>query len=235
MTSVKSARPILTAQPRSVLGRKVKTLRKQDLLPANIFGKKIKSQTLSVNYSEFNKLFRKTGKTTLVDLKIEKEAKPRPVLITNVSRHPVTDNFLHVDFHQVDLTEKVTSSIPLRIMGEAPAVKDKGAVLVTVLSEIEVKALPADLPDHLEVSVEKLIEFGDSVLVKNLRIPPTVELLTGPEETVATVQQPKEEVEEKPAPPAEGETPAAEGEAPAGETAAPPAPEKHPSSPPKPS
>lgn len=208
MTAAKSTRPILTAQLRTVLGRKVKTLRKQGLLPANIFGKKIKSQSISVSYPEFNKLFRQAGETALVDLKIEKEAKSRPVLIANVSRHPVTGNYLHADFHQVDLTEKVTASIPVRLSGEAPAVKDKAAVLVSVLSQIEVKALPADLPDHIEISVEKLAEFGDSILVKDLKIPAGVELLTGAGETVATVQQPKEEVEEKPAPPAEGEVPA---------------------------
>jgi large subunit ribosomal protein L25 len=201
-------------KPRSILGRKVKILRNQGLLPANIFGKKIKSQSVSINYSEFSKLFRKAGETTLIDLKIEKEEKLRPVLIANVSRHPVTGNYLHADFHQVDLTEKVTASIPVRLSGEAPAVKDKGAVLVSVLSQVEVKALPADLPDHIEVSVEKLVEFGDSILVKDLKIPAGVELLAGAEETVVTVQQPKEEVEEKPAPPAEGEVPA-EAEAPA--------------------
>ena len=132
-------------------------------------------------------------------------------MIANLTRHPVTGNYLHADFHQVDLTEKVTAAIPVRIVGESPAVKDKGAVLVTVISEIEVKALPGDLPDHFEVDIGNLNEFGDSILVKDLKIPAGVELLTGPEETIVTVQQPKQEVEEKPAPAAaEGEVPAAE-------------------------
>lgn len=209
MLTSKSSRPILKAEPRSVLGRKVKKLRQQGKLPANIFGKKIKSQSVSVDYPEFSRLFRKVGETALIDLKIEKEEKPRPVLITNLTRHPVTGNYLHADFHQVDLTEKVTASIPLKIVGEAPAVKDKAAVLVTVLSEIEVKALPADLPDHFEVEIGGLNEFGDSILIKDLKIPAGVELLAGSEETVVTVQEPKQEVEEKPVPAPAGE--AAEG------------------------
>jgi len=211
MPTTKSPRPVLKVEPRTVLGRKVKTLRRQGKLPANIFGKKIKSQPVSVDYSEFSKLFRKVGETALIDLKVEKEEKSRPVLIANLTRHPVTGNYLHADFHQVDLTEKVTAAIPVRIVGESPAVKDKGAVLVTVISEIEVKALPGDLPDHFEVDIGNLNEFGDSILVKDLKIPAGVELLTGPEETIVTVQQPKQEVEEKPAPAAaEGEVPAAE-------------------------
>lgn len=215
MPTPKSSRPILKAEPRSVLGRKVKKLRLQGKLPANIFGKKIKSHSVSVDYSEFSQLFRRAGETTLIDLKIEKEEKPRPVLITNLTRHPVTGNYLHADFHQVDLAEKVTAAIPVRIIGQSPAVKDKAAVLVTVISEIEVKALPGDLPDHFEVEIGGLNEFGDSIAVKDLKIPPGVELLTGPEETVVTVQQPKEEIEEKPAPvPAEGEAPVGEGVAP---------------------
>jgi len=220
MPTTKSSRPTLKVESRAVLGRKVKTLRHQGKLPANIFGKKIKSEAVSVDYSEFSKLFRKVGETALVDLDFKGD-NPRPVLITNVTRHPVTGNYLHADFHQVDLTEKVIAEIPVRIVGEAPAVKDKAAVLVTVISEIEVKALPADLPDHLEVEIGSLNEFGDSILVKDLKIPAGIELLTGPEETVVTVQEPKEEVEEKPAPAptAEAETPAEGAAVPAtGET-----------------
>ncbi len=218
MSTTKSSRPTLKVESRAIFGRRVKKLRQQGTLPANIFGKKIKSTGVSTNYQEFSKLFRKVGETTLIDLELKGE-KPRPVLITNVKRHPVTGHYIHADFHQVDLTEKVTAAIPVRIVGQSPAVKDKGAVLVTVISEIEVKALPTDLPDHFEVDIGHLNEFGDSILIKDLKIPAGVDLLTGPEETVVTVQQPKEEVEEKPAAPAEGEAPAAEGEtAPAGET-----------------
>jgi large subunit ribosomal protein L25 len=208
----KSSRSTLNVEKRTILGRKVKSLRRQGKLPANIFGKKIKSQAVSVDYSEFSKLFRKVGETAVVDLELKAGA-PRPVLITNVSRHPVTGNYLHADFHQVDLTEKVTAQIPVRLVGEAPAVKDKGAVLVTVISEVEVKALPADLPDHFEVDIANLNEFGDSILIKDLKVPAAVELLAGPEETVVTTQQPKEEIEEKPAAPAEAPAATAEGEA----------------------
>lgn len=228
MPTSKSSRPTLKFEPRAVLGRKVKKLRLQGKLPANIFGKKVKSQPVSVDYSEFSKIFRKVGETALVDLDF-KGGNPRPVLITNLSRHPVSGNYLHADFHQVDLTEKVTAEIPVRIIGQSPAVKDKAAVLVTVISEIEVKALPADLPDHFEVEIGNLNEFGQSILIKDLKIPAGVELLTGPEETVVTVQEPKQEVEEKPAAPAVP----AEGESPAGETAASSSPEKQPSPPEK--
>lgn len=212
---MKSQRPSLQAEVRKVVGRKVKKLRREGKVPANVFGKKVKSASLSLDAVSFGKLFRKVGETTLVDLVVAGEKEARPVLVADVQRDPVTDHIIHVDFHQVDLTEKVTADIPVRITGEAPAVKDKGAVLVTVLSSIPVEALPADLPDRFDADISGLVEFGNSVHVKDLNVDRAkVKLLVADEETVATVQEPKAEVEEAPAPPATVEgAPAAEGEA----------------------
>src|SRR3989344_4199278 len=122
---------ILKAQTRKVLGRKVKKLRAEGLLPANIFGKKVKSQSVSVGLKDFAKVFQKAGKTALVE--IDLDDKMLPVLISNVSYHPVSRLPLHADFHQVDLKEKVTAHVPLEIVGEAPAVKDKIGVLLKSL------------------------------------------------------------------------------------------------------
>lgn len=212
---MKSQRPQLQAEIRKIVGRKVKKLRREGKVPANVFGKKVKSASLSVDAVSFGKLFRKVGETTLVDLIVTGEKEARPVLVTDVQRDPVTDHIIHVDFHQVDLTEKVTADIPVRITGESPAVKDKGAVLVTVLSSIPVEALPADLPDHVDADISGLVEFGNSVHVKDLTVDRAkVKLMVADEETVATVQEPKAEVEEAPAAPVPAEgAPAAEGEA----------------------
>lgn len=218
---MKSQRPSLQVEVRKIVGRKVKKLRREGKVPANVFGKKVKSASVSLDAVSFGKLFRKVGETTLIDLVVAGEKEARPVLVTDVQRDPVTDHIIHVDFHQVDLTEKVTADIPVRIIGEALAVKDKGAVLVTVLSSIPVEALPADLPDHFDADISGLIEFGNSVHVKDLTVDRTkVKLMVEDEETVATVQEPKVEVEEAPAAPvtaegapaAEGETAPAEGE-----------------------
>lgn len=204
-----SKRLTLSASIRNITGRKVKKLRLEGKLPANLFGKKTKSANLTLMTREFEKLYRRAGSTSLIDLQVEGEAKPRPVLISEVQLDPVSDKLLHVDLHEVDLTQKVTAAIPVKITGEAPAVKDKGAVLVTVLTEIDVEALPSDLPDHIEINVSNLAEFGDSILVKNLKVSSDVRVLTKEDETVVMVQEPKKE-EEAPTP---VPTPTAEGEA----------------------
>lgn len=201
MSSAK--RVSLESEIRKDVGRKkAKKLRREGKIPANVFGKNIKSQSLAIEKTIFEKLFRKIGETALIDLSVKGEKTPRPVLVTDVQRDPVSDHIIHVDFHQVDLTQKVTADIPIRIIGEAPAVKDKGAVLVTVLSSISVEALPTDLPEHLDIDVSTLVEFGNGVHVKDLKIDRTkVKLMVSEDETVATVQQPKEEVAETPTTP----------------------------------
>src|SRR3990167_5089944 len=104
-------RPQLNADKRTITGRKVKTLRQKGILPANVFGKKTKSLSLQVSLPDFTKVVAEVGETGLVDLIVKGEDKPRPVLVTNIHTDPVLGRLLHADFHQVDLTEKVTANI----------------------------------------------------------------------------------------------------------------------------
>lgn len=204
----------LKSEKRQVLGRKVKALRKEGKLPANIFGKKIKSQAITLDLQDFQKIYAQVGETSLVEISIKGEKKPRPSLISNVQIHPVTDLPIHADFHQVDLTEKVTANVPVLVVGESPAVKDKAAVLITLFDEIEVEALPTDLPDKFEVDISTLKEFNESVTAKDLKVDRSkVEVKVGENEAIVMVQEPKEEEEEAPPveEPAEGEEPT-EGE-----------------------
>ncbi len=218
------ARLQLSADKRTVTGRKVKKLRREGLLPANVFGKKVKSLSLQLDTKNFHKVYQEVGETGLVDLTIAGESAPRPILITAVQQHPVTGLPLHADFRQVDLTQKVIASVPIEIIGESPAVKDKAAVLITLLDEIEVEALPADLPEKFEVDISGLTEFDQAILVKDLKVDRAkITLKVEDEAQVVMVQEHKEEViaptaEETAAAqaPAEGAAPAeapAEGEA----------------------
>ncbi len=160
----------LNAQKRKLTGKKVKTLRTGGILPANIYGKKIKSESLQVNIKEFLKVYKKSGATTLVDLLIETDKEARPVLIHKVQKHPVSGVLVHADFYQVDLKEKIKALIPVMAIGEAKAVSDKKGVLLHVLSEIEIEALPTDLPEHIEVQIESLTEVDQAVCVKDLNL-----------------------------------------------------------------
>ena len=140
----------LKAEERKVKGRKVKALRREVVLPANVFGKGIKSQTIKD------------------DLILGK--KKLPVLISNTQVDPVTDNPIHVDFYQVNLKEKVTASIPVELLGEAPAEKQGLGTLVQHVNEIEIEALPTDLPEKFEVDVTRLKDVDDQIEVKDLKV-----------------------------------------------------------------
>lgn len=166
----------LNAQKRTVVGRKVKKLRKEGFVPANLYGKKVKSQAVLVAEKDFSGVFAKVGETGLVELLIDKTS--HPVLIHNVSHHAVTGFPLHVDFFQVDLKEKVTTKVPLAFIGESLAVKDKLGVLLHILSEVEIEALPTDLPEKLEIDINGLKAVGDTLKVSDLKISDKIKILT---------------------------------------------------------
>lgn len=202
-----SDRLTLKATKRIVFGRKVKRLRQAGQIPANVFGKNIPSLSISVPQESLQKTYASAGETTLINLQVDAEKSPRPVLITSFTQHPVTQFPLHVDFHQVSLTEKVTAKIPVVTLGESPAVKDLGGIMVVPLSEIEVEALPTDLPENIAVDLAQLKAIGDSLLVKDLSLPSTkITVLSNSEEVVIMVQEPKAEPEPEPEAPAEAET-----------------------------
>ena len=134
----------LNAQARTILGHKSKQLRRQGKIPANIFGKHISSLSIEVVSDEFKTVYSQAKETGLVELSVDK--KIRPVLVKLVQVHPVTGAFIHVDFYQVDLTKKVSAHVPLQIIHTAAAVSGKLGVLLTLIDDINVSALPADLP-----------------------------------------------------------------------------------------
>ena len=208
----------LIANTRTLFGRKTKQLRKKGIIPANIFGKKIKSLAIELESGVLLDTMRKAGETGLIHLKIKGDNAVHPVLVSGYAQDPVTDSMLHVDFHEVDLKQKTTATVPLKAVGESEAVKG-GMVLVMFKNELEIEALPTDLPDSIEVDISSLTEVGSTILAKDLkfdRSKVTVEI--GDEEPIATIQEPaKEEVVE--AAPAEGEA-AAEGAKPEGEAKA---------------
>jgi len=175
----------LNAQKRTILGRKIKKLRKEGMLPANIYGKKVKSQAVTVKFSDFESVFKKAGETGLVDLTIDKDV--RPVLIQNVQYDPVSDRILHADFYQVDLKEKVTAKVPVELSGTAKAVANKVGVLLTLLDEVEVEALPRDLPEKIVVMVDDLSLVDQVIKVSDLKVDSQVKILTPTDREVVKV------------------------------------------------
>lgn len=164
----------LAAQKRSVLGRKVKRLRREGLIPAHVFGHKMTTIHVQVKNSDFAKVFEKVGETGIIDLAVDgspREAgQKKPVLVRNVQLHPVTSAPLHIDFYQVNLTEKVKVDVPIEIVGEAVAVAKKIGLLLTPVSEVEIEALPTDIPEKIELDVSKLENIGDEIKIKDLAV-----------------------------------------------------------------
>ena len=141
------------------------------------------------------KAWKQAGESSVINLKgndIDLE-----VLIQDIDLDPVTDNVRHADFYVIEKGKKVTVNIPLEFTGVAPAVKDLGGILVKVLHELEIEAMPKDLPHNLTVDVVSLATFEDRIFAKDVVLPAGVTLLTKPEEVVASVAQAVEEVVEE--------------------------------------
>jgi large subunit ribosomal protein L25 len=188
----------ITAEPRKITGRAVKTLRRQGLVPGNVFGKNVKSVSLQLDSKVFQKLYLQIGESTLAHLKISGEKESRPVFVSNLDKDPVTGNLLHVSFHQVDLKEKVSAPVVIKLLGESPAEKEKLGIMVQQLDELEIDALPMDMPEHIEVKVEGLVAVGDSISVADLKLDTSkMTIKTDPETIIVKIEAlAKEEVAE---------------------------------------
>lgn len=210
----------LKAEKRKILGQKVKTLRKEGILPANIYGKKVKSLAIQIPMSEFEKIYKEAGETGIIEISVD--SSKRPVLINNVQMHPVTDIPLHVDFLQIDFKEKVTADVPVDLIGESPAEKSGLGTVVQQINEIEVEALPTDLPEKFEIDLSKLTKVDMAVLVKDLDVDKKkVEIKSDLEQILVKVEPPRKEEEvvvpvevEEEGEVEEGEEPSEEGKVP---------------------
>lgn len=187
---------ILKVQKRELVGRKVKDLREKNLIPAVVYGHGAKNQNVAVEYIPFEKLYREAGESSLVDLVIDNE-KPVKILIQEVQADPLTGRFIHIDFRQVKMTEKITAEILLKFVGEAKAVKELGGILVKTADKIKVKCLPQDLVHEIEVDLSFLNTFEDFIHIKDLKIPAGLEVLGNPNEPVVNVIPPRSEEELK--------------------------------------
>lgn len=206
----------LKSEKRELFGRKVKTLRVVGKIPANVFGKKIKSEAVTVDNKEFREVFEKAGETQIIDLGgPSKDEASKPVLVSNIQTDPVSGEYIHIDFRQVDLTEKIEAMVPVEVEGESPAEKQSLGTVVQQIHEIEVKALPTDLPEKIIVDASILTEVDQAIYVKDLKVDKKVEIKTDLESIVVKVEPPtKEEVVEVVAPePVEGEPASAEATA----------------------
>lgn len=179
--------------PRTITGRKVKQLRKQGIIPINIYGNNITSISAQIELAEFEKLFQQAGETSVITATVGD--KKLHLLLADRQTDPVTDQLLHVDFRAVDLRQKITAAIPVVIIGESEAVKEQGGVLYTQLDEIEVEALPNDLVDEITIDCSILKQIGDSVTVADISLPDNITVMTDSDSVIVSIAEPQKEEE----------------------------------------
>lgn len=185
----------LQAEPRAILGRQVKTLRWRGLVPGVVYGHGFESKSIQVPTKEFDRVYREAGESTVIYLNVDGQA--YPTIIHDVARDPVSEKPLHVDFYKVRLDEKISAAIQFNFIGESPAVKGLGGILVKNMTEIEVEGFPQDLPHQIDVDISGLVRLKDQILVKDLPISSKLTIKVDPEIIVALIQEPISEAELK--------------------------------------
>lgn len=186
---------ILKATRRDVTGKQVKALRRQGRLPAVLYGHNVEPVAVSLDAHEASLALTGLSSSTIVTIDLEGEQ--HATLVRERQKNYVRNTFIHIDFQVVSLTEKIRAMVRIEVRGNSPAVKDFNAVLVNNITEVEVEALPRDLPEHFIVDVSNLANIGDVIKVRDLEVSDKVEILKDPDEiiVVATGAAP-EEVEE---------------------------------------
>jgi len=188
----------IQAQKRETLGKKSNIYRKQRQTPAVVYGNKIESTPLVVDTLDFIRVYKKAGETTLIDLKFNDGSEK--VLVKEVQIHPVTMNPLHVSFHKVDLTEKIRANVPVEVTGEeeCEVIKSGEGMLLVLLNEIEVEALPTDLVHSFQINVSHLNEIGDGIAISELEYNREKVEIVNKEEDEFIVKIDHAEMEEEP-------------------------------------
>jgi len=186
----------LTAKSRIAKNGKAKKMIADSLIPAVIYGPGIKSRTLKVKRHDFERVFELAGEANLIDLIIDDE-KPVKVIVKDIQRDTIKNNLIHIDFYQVDMSKKITAEIPLNFVGESRAVRELGGVLVKNINSIEVKCLPGNLVDHIDVDLSSLNSLGDCLRVEDIKLPNGMQPTSETGEMVASVIEPKKEEEEE--------------------------------------
>lgn len=192
---------------RTVFGSKLSTLRKEGLVPAEVYGHEMENLHVAVEEKAFIKMYRIAGENTVITLL--HDGKKIPALIAEVAMNPLTGKPIAVDFHKVRMDEKIRTAVPIILTGKNSA-KENGFDLLQTLDECEVEALPNNLPHEFKIETSGLANLGESIHVKDLPILSGVKIITAPETIVVTVtEKPEEEITEKPTTP---EAPAGEEE-----------------------
>ena len=184
----------INASPRKTVRKGVKALRREGQLPAVLYGRNFETLPIMFDYRETSRVIQRLGSSTLVVIDLGEES--HYALIREKQRDVIKGNLLHVDFQVVSLTEKVHAEVSVELIGESPAVKDLGGLIIVNNEQLEVEALPRDLPDRIEIDISSLQEIGDTIYVRDLTLEGEVTILADEDEPIVLITLPS--VEEEP-------------------------------------
>ena len=186
----------LQASKRDILGKKTRFLRRQGTTPTHLLGHGIESLSLQCDTAKLQRIIARAGMTRLITLDVEGDKQPRNVFIREIQREPCTGELLHVDFYQVRRTEKIKVDVPIILVGEAPAMKEKGRTLTHSLTSLSIECLPDKLPPQIEVDLSPLEEVGQAIYVRDIALSPDITVFIDPDQMVAKVSEARVVVEE---------------------------------------
>lgn len=177
----------LRASGRKLLGKKVRFLRRQGITPVHLFGHDTEPLALQCDTTQLEHVLTHSGKTRLIGLKLDRARKLRSVVVREVQKHPLSGEIIHVDFYQVSMTEKIKVDVPITLIGEAPALRLKGTMLVRELSRLNVECLPDSIPANVQVDISSLAEEDQSIHVKDISLDEGITVLDDPEHVIVRV------------------------------------------------
>lgn len=173
-----------------------KDARKDDRIPVAYYAKGVTNRSFSMDYQEFQKAYKKGGRTTIVTFVNEKKEEI-PCIVHEIQYHPVTDRMIHVDVMAVDMNKKIRTKVPVKLVGISPAVRDLGGILVLSKSAIEIECLPKDLVREFVLDVSAIADFHTSLKIKDIQMPAGIKSLDNVGISVATVSAPRPTEEEE--------------------------------------
>lgn len=211
----------LKVDKREVVGKKTRFLRRQGLTPVHVFGHGVESLPLQCKTDELMHTIARKGTTRLLDIMVKGEKETRSVFIREIQRDLISGDLIHVDFYQVNKSEKIRMAVPIVLAGEAPVLKLKNNIVEQIMTELEVECLPGNLPPQIEVDLSGLVEINQAIHVRDLKLKDGVAVTAPPDQIVVKASAIAEEKEEAAAPvvaeaaaaepAAASKTPAAEG------------------------
>jgi len=187
----------LQATKRDVLGKKTRFLRRQGSTPTHLFGHGLESLSLQCDTAKLQRIIAQAGTTRLITLEIDGDKQPRSVFIREIQRDVCTGALLHVDFYQVKMKEKMKTDVPIILVGEAPALKEKGRSLTHGVTSLSIECLPDKLPPQVEVDLSSLGELEQAIYVRDITLSPDITLITDPDQMVVKVSEVYAEKEEE--------------------------------------